>query len=67
MTGVRFPLVTFREFREVRAIINLRMESFRNKEVSGGSRNLVSAFQKARISAGSDVPKTPWLWSGETS
>ncbi|XP_068581682.1 kelch-like protein 33 [Cebidichthys violaceus] len=32
MTGVRFPLMTFREFREVRAII-LRMESFGNKEV----------------------------------
>ncbi|XP_068444064.1 kelch-like protein 33 [Clinocottus analis] len=32
MTGVRFPLMTFREFREVRAI-NLRMESFGNQEV----------------------------------
>lgn len=32
MTGVRFPLMTFREFREVRAI-NLRMECFGNKEV----------------------------------
>ncbi|KAM6894668.1 kelch-like protein 33 [Lycodopsis pacificus] len=31
MTGVRFPLMTFREFREVRAI-TLRMESFGNKE-----------------------------------
>uniref|UniRef100_A0A8C6TQE1 Si:ch211-63p21.8 n=1 Tax=Neogobius melanostomus TaxID=47308 RepID=A0A8C6TQE1_9GOBI len=31
MSGVRFPLMTFREFREVRAI-NLRMESFENKE-----------------------------------
>lgn len=30
--GVRFPLMTFREFREVRAI-NLRMECFGNKEV----------------------------------
>ncbi|XP_029310894.1 kelch-like protein 33 [Cottoperca gobio] len=32
MTGVRFPLMTFREFREVRAI-NLRIECFGNKEV----------------------------------
>lgn len=32
MTGVRFPLMTFREFREVRAI-NLRMECFVDKEV----------------------------------
>ncbi|XP_020510187.1 kelch-like protein 33 [Labrus bergylta] len=32
MTGVRFPLMTFREFREVRAI-NLHMECFGNKEV----------------------------------
>uniref|UniRef100_A0A3B5BBY3 Kelch-like protein 33 n=1 Tax=Stegastes partitus TaxID=144197 RepID=A0A3B5BBY3_9TELE len=32
MTGVRFPLMTFREFREVRAI-NLRMECFGDKEV----------------------------------
>ncbi|XP_017287502.1 kelch-like protein 33 [Kryptolebias marmoratus] len=32
MTGVRFPLMTFREFREVRAI-NLRMECFADKEV----------------------------------
>lgn len=32
MTGVRFPLMTFREFREVRAI-NLRMECLGNKEV----------------------------------
>ncbi|XP_042367823.1 kelch-like protein 33 [Plectropomus leopardus] len=32
MTGVRFPLMTFREFREVRAI-NLRMESYGDKEV----------------------------------
>lgn len=32
MTGVRFPLMTFREFREVRAI-NLRMECYGNKEV----------------------------------
>lgn len=32
MTGIRFPLMTFREFREVRAI-NLRMECFGNKEV----------------------------------
>lgn len=32
MTGVRFPLMTFREFREVRAI-NLRMECFGNKEI----------------------------------
>uniref|UniRef100_A0A665VI42 Si:ch211-63p21.8 n=1 Tax=Echeneis naucrates TaxID=173247 RepID=A0A665VI42_ECHNA len=32
MTAVRFPLMTFREFREVRAI-NLRMECFGNKEV----------------------------------
>ncbi|XP_074555465.1 kelch-like protein 33 [Halichoeres trimaculatus] len=32
MTGVRFPLMTFREFREVRAI-NLRMECFGNKDV----------------------------------
>lgn len=32
MTGVRFPLMTFREFREVRAI-NLRMECFGNKGV----------------------------------
>ncbi|XP_071371382.1 kelch-like protein 33 [Centroberyx affinis] len=32
MTGVRFPLMTFREFREVRAI-NLRMECSGNKEV----------------------------------
>ncbi len=32
MTGVRFPLMTFREFREVRAI-NLRMECFGNNEV----------------------------------
>uniref|UniRef100_A0A3Q3LV29 Si:ch211-63p21.8 n=1 Tax=Mastacembelus armatus TaxID=205130 RepID=A0A3Q3LV29_9TELE len=32
MRGVRFPLMTFREFREVRAI-NLRMECFGNKEV----------------------------------
>ncbi|XP_044040844.1 kelch-like protein 33 [Siniperca chuatsi] len=32
LTGVRFPLMTFREFREVRAI-NLRMECFGNKEV----------------------------------
>ncbi|XP_033465798.2 kelch-like protein 33 [Epinephelus lanceolatus] len=32
MTGVRFPLMTFREFREVRAI-NLRMECFGNREV----------------------------------
>uniref|UniRef100_A0A3Q1GR30 Si:ch211-63p21.8 n=1 Tax=Acanthochromis polyacanthus TaxID=80966 RepID=A0A3Q1GR30_9TELE len=32
MTGVRFPLMTFREFREVRAI-NLRMECFGEKEV----------------------------------
>uniref|UniRef100_A0A3Q1JPL6 BACK domain-containing protein n=1 Tax=Anabas testudineus TaxID=64144 RepID=A0A3Q1JPL6_ANATE len=32
MTGVRFPLMTFREFREVRAV-NLRMECFGNKEV----------------------------------
>ncbi|XP_074480213.1 kelch-like protein 33 [Sebastes fasciatus] len=32
MTGVRFPLMTFREFREVRAI-NLRLECFGNKEV----------------------------------
>ncbi|KAI3375697.1 hypothetical protein L3Q82_004003 [Scortum barcoo] len=31
MTGVRFPLMTFREFREVRAI-NLRLECFGNKE-----------------------------------
>ncbi|XP_061566344.1 kelch-like protein 33 [Cololabis saira] len=32
MTGVRFPLMTFREFREVRAI-NLRMECFADKEM----------------------------------
>uniref|UniRef100_A0A8C6LW07 Si:ch211-63p21.8 n=1 Tax=Nothobranchius furzeri TaxID=105023 RepID=A0A8C6LW07_NOTFU len=32
MTGVRFPLMTFREFREVRAI-NLRMECVADKEV----------------------------------
>lgn len=32
MKGVRFPLMTFREFREVRAI-NLRMECFGDKEV----------------------------------
>uniref|UniRef100_A0A3Q3IXV3 BTB domain-containing protein n=1 Tax=Monopterus albus TaxID=43700 RepID=A0A3Q3IXV3_MONAL len=32
MTGVRFPLMTFREFREVRAV-NLRMECFGDKEV----------------------------------
>ncbi|XP_062300547.1 kelch-like protein 33 [Scomber scombrus] len=32
MKGVRFPLMTFREFREVRAI-NLRMESFGSQEV----------------------------------
>uniref|UniRef100_A0A674MYQ4 Si:ch211-63p21.8 n=1 Tax=Takifugu rubripes TaxID=31033 RepID=A0A674MYQ4_TAKRU len=32
MTGVRFPLMTFREFREVRAI-NMRMECFGNDEV----------------------------------
>ncbi|XP_068164743.1 kelch-like protein 33 [Antennarius striatus] len=32
MTGVRFPLMTFREFREVRAI-NLRMECLGNKDV----------------------------------
>ncbi|XP_054914706.1 kelch-like protein 33 [Poeciliopsis prolifica] len=32
MSGVRFPLMTFREFREVRAI-NLRMECFGDKEV----------------------------------
>ncbi|XP_034006104.1 kelch-like protein 33 [Trematomus bernacchii] len=32
MTGVRFPLMTFREFREVRAIY-LRIECFGNKEV----------------------------------
>ncbi|XP_041635882.1 kelch-like protein 33 isoform X2 [Cheilinus undulatus] len=32
MTGVRFPLMTFREFREVRAI-NLRMECSGNKDV----------------------------------
>lgn len=32
MSGVRFPLMTFREFREVRAI-NLRMECPGNKEV----------------------------------
>ncbi|XP_035469562.2 kelch-like protein 33 [Scophthalmus maximus] len=32
MSAVRFPLMTFREFREVRAI-NLRMECFGNKEV----------------------------------
>ncbi|KAF3697758.1 Kelch-like protein 33 [Channa argus] len=32
MAGVRFPLMTFREFREVRAV-NLRMECFGNKEV----------------------------------
>lgn len=32
MTGVRFPLMTFREFREVRAI-NLRMECSGTKEV----------------------------------
>lgn len=32
MTGVRFPLMTFREFREVRAI-NMRMECFGNNEV----------------------------------
>ncbi|XP_034533171.1 kelch-like protein 33 [Notolabrus celidotus] len=32
MTGVRFPLMTFREFKEVRAI-NLRMECLGNKDV----------------------------------
>ncbi|MEQ2229851.1 hypothetical protein ILYODFUR_023141 [Ilyodon furcidens] len=32
MSGVRFPLMTFREFREVREI-NLRMECFADKEV----------------------------------
>ncbi|KAM3857683.1 kelch-like protein 33 [Diretmus argenteus] len=32
MTGVRFPLMTFREFREVRAI-NLRLECSGSKEV----------------------------------
>ncbi|CAN9509741.1 unnamed protein product [Ophioblennius macclurei] len=32
MTGVRFPLMTFREFREVRAI-NLRMECFGDDDV----------------------------------
>lgn len=32
MSGVRFPLMTFREFREVREI-NLRMECFAGKEV----------------------------------
>lgn len=32
MTGVRFPLMTFREFREVRAI-NLQMECRANKDV----------------------------------
>ncbi|KAM4612174.1 kelch-like protein 33 [Polymixia lowei] len=32
MTGVRFPLMTFREFREVRAV-NLRMECSGHKEV----------------------------------
>lgn len=32
MTGVRFPLMTFREFREVRAI-NLRMECLADDEV----------------------------------
>ncbi|KAM9426027.1 kelch-like protein 33 [Pholidichthys leucotaenia] len=32
MTGVRFPLMTFREFREVRAI-NLRLECFGNEDV----------------------------------
>ncbi|KAM4536632.1 kelch-like protein 33 [Odontesthes bonariensis] len=32
MSGVRFPLMTFREFREVRAI-DLRMESFADNEV----------------------------------
>lgn len=33
MTGVRFPFMTFREFREVRAI-NLRMECLGNKDVN---------------------------------
>lgn len=33
MTGVRFPLMTFREFREVRAI-NLQMECLGNKDVN---------------------------------
>lgn len=33
MTAVRFPLMTFREFREVRAI-NLRMECLGNKDVN---------------------------------
>lgn len=32
MTGVRFPLMTFREFREVR-VVNMRMECFGNSEV----------------------------------
>lgn len=33
MSGVRFPFMTFREFREVRAI-NLRMECLGNKDVN---------------------------------
>uniref|UniRef100_A0A8C5G021 Kelch-like protein 33 n=1 Tax=Gouania willdenowi TaxID=441366 RepID=A0A8C5G021_GOUWI len=32
MSGVRFPLMTFREFREVRAV-NLQMECYRDSEV----------------------------------
>ncbi|XP_039996555.1 kelch-like protein 33 isoform X2 [Xiphias gladius] len=49
MTGVRFPLMTFREFREVRAI-NLRMECFGNKEVE--------LYGSALKEFGFSVPKT---------
>ncbi|KAF7654657.1 hypothetical protein LDENG_00066270 [Lucifuga dentata] len=49
MTGVRFPLMTFREFREVRAI-NLRMECTGNTEVE--------LYGSALKEFGSSLPKT---------
>lgn len=49
MTGVRFPLMTFREFREVRAI-NLRMECFGNKGVE--------LYSSALKEFGFSLPKT---------
>ncbi|XP_076018635.1 kelch-like protein 33 [Genypterus blacodes] len=51
MTGVRFPLMTFREFREVRAV-NLRLEC-----IAGGSGPEVELYSSALKEFGFSLPK----------
>ncbi|XP_062305757.1 kelch-like protein 33 [Osmerus eperlanus] len=46
MTGVRFPLMTFREFREVRAV-NLRMECSSGGGEGGGGEEEVELYGSA--------------------